>query len=295
MAAFSIEKALTSGFGLLRREWKTALAWGAIYVAVIVAIEFGMMGAALGSLLTSARSDPEAAAKSMEHMLAAGAWGPIAIGYLLMLSAIIVLYGAITRAHLRPDERGRLFIRFSRQELWMGLSVVALYLVVVPAMGIAAIVLIGLVGALSDGDTGKAVLMGLLLGIPAGLGGLYVLMRLSLSWLIAWDESRFVLFESWRLTKGHGWRMVLLYLALIFLMMILVIGLVLVFLVTGAAFTLTARAMGPAGLAVSLVGIVLVAACYVPIVSGFLVIAISPWITAYRGLRDARTAERAAA
>lgn len=295
MHAFSIEKSLTSGFRLLRTQWKTALAWGAIYIAVILAIELLMFGPALVQTLASGGKDPESAAKLMERSFTDGGWPLMVLGYLLMLVAIIVIYGAVARSQLRPEEDGRLFIRFSRRELWMGLSLFVMCLILIPAMCVAALAVVALIGVLSGGDGGNSVLLALALGIPATIGGLYVMLRLSFGWLMAWDESRFVLFDSWRLTKGQGWRLVLFYLALIFMILIAMMGVVLVVLVISGVAGLAAKALGPAGVIVGVVGIVAAIVCYVAMIGGFLVIGISPWIEAYRELRDAKATEPAPA
>lgn len=290
MHAFSIETALKSGFGLLRREWRMALAWGAIYIAVILAAELLMVGPAFLSSLAGAGSGPESMSETMSNSLRGGSWPLVALGYLLILATAFVLYGAIARAQLRPEERGRLYIRFSRQELWMGLSTLALWLILVPVIVAVAFAVMSLVGSLGGaGDDG--LLLWVLSGIPLGVGCLYLLMRLSLTWLIAWDEERFVLFDSWRLTRGHGWRLMLLYLALMFLVLILSIGVFLAFLVVGLVVGFSAKLLGPLGIVLRIVGILAALVTYVGMIAGFLVVAISPWIEAYRGLRDAKTAE----
>jgi hypothetical protein len=290
LKAFSIEAALKTGFGLLRREWRAALAWGAIYIAVIMAVQLLMVGPAFLSTLAGSEPDPEAMSQAMSESLKSGAWPLVILGYLLIMVTAFVLYGAIARAQLRPEERGRLYIRFSRQELWMGLSTLVLWLILVPVMIVVAFGVMSVVGSLGgDGDVG--LLVWVLSGIPLGVGCLYVLMRLSLTWLIAWDEARFVLFDSWRMTRGHGWRLVLLYLALMFLVLIMSIGVLLALLAVGLVLGLAAKLLGPLSIILSVVGALTAIVAYVGMMALFLVIAISPWIEAYRGIRAAQTAE----
>lgn len=290
MQAFSIEKALTSGFGLLRREWKAALAWGALYIAAIIAIELMMFGPAFISMFAPGGKSLEGAETVLQRSLTHGGWPLIALGYLLIIAVAVVLYGAIARAQLRPEERGRFYIRFSKQELWMGLSMVVLGIVAILFIGVIAVAFMFAIRMLTGSDADSNVLLSVALGIPAAIGGLYVMMRFSLSWLMAWDESRFVLFESWRLTKGQGWRLVLLYLALIFMITIASLGVVLLLIVVGAVAGLIAKALGAAGIVLAIIGVPVLIACYVAMLSAYLVVAISPFIEAYRGLRDAEPA-----
>jgi hypothetical protein len=148
----------------------------------------------------------------------------------------VVLYGAIFRASFFPDDRAFLYLRLGRRELWMGLTFLALmaiYTGAIFAMMIPFFILIVIVavaaGAGSSGAAG-AVGVGLLIGIPLVIAAMVVIlwgaMRLSLSMPMAFAQNGFRLTEGWKLTKGHGWRIFVVMLAIG--AMVLVVELVLI-------------------------------------------------------------------
>ena len=295
MKAFSIEKALGAGFGLIRREPLAVLMWGLAYAVMTVLIQAVAMGPELGAAITGALSNPAGAEATVEKAMQANALFTFPLVFLLSIAAYAILYGAIVRAELHPEDRRFFFLRLSRRELWLALSYLVLglmFIVLMIALWIPVGIGMSMAGAFSS--TGSTIRWGLLLGLPIVAAVLYLSARLSMTWLIAFEEERFVLFDSWALTKGQGWRLVLLSLALIFLLVIATIGVVLAFLVVGGILAFVAKSAGAAGVVLGVLAIVAAVVVYVALFGALYAILLAPYIEAYRGLRDAREAVAAA-
>ncbi|MGA0605523.1 hypothetical protein ACO2Q0_05930 [Phenylobacterium sp. VNQ135] len=257
MARFSIDTALKSGFRLARREWGAVLVWGAAYLLLSLAMQMVSIGAALPAYMRNLRDDPEGAAAALEQASAAQAFVTLPVALVLGLALGTLIYGAVCRAMLRPDERGFFFMRLQRRELSMLLTMLAMgvlaMLVIVPIVVVTG----GLVGGVSAVTGTPGWPWAVLIGGAATAGYLYLAARFSLAWVMAWDEQRFVLLDSWRLTKGQGWRMVLAAIALLFLLLIVAIVVMIpVAIVAGIFFAVAGMAGGAAAaIVISLVAI----------------------------------------
>lgn len=286
MAGFSIDAALKSGFGLAKREWKAVLAWGFGYALVVLAIQFLSIGPGLPEYLSTMSEDPEAAARIVEEG-ADGGYFLFALPTIILLSvaAAAVFYGAVARAMLRPEERGFFYLRLSKRELWLGLTSLALGV----ALMVAALLVTAVVSFLAGmfgGDGAGLVLWGLLLGLPAFLGGLYLAMRFSTAWVQAFAEERFVLADAWRLTRGQGWRLVLMALALIFLILIIcAVVLIPTFIVGGIVAGVAGLSGGGAAIAMGVVLLVLAVVFFSALYGFFLAVAVAPYVEVYRSLK----------
>lgn len=281
MAGFSIDAALKSGFGLARREWMAVLAWGVAYMTFALAMQAISLGPALPEYLRLLTSDPEAAS-ALANRSAEGAYAFISIPLVLILSvaASAVLYGAIARALLEPHERRGFFIRFSKRELWLGLTT-AVYLCA--ALLIAAVILF--LAASLVGLLGNSALLWLLLGPPAGLASLYLVLRFSTAWVQAFAEERFVFWDAWRLTRGQGWRLVLMSLALIFLSLIVtVVVLIPAVIVLAIIGAVAAMATGANSVPYA-IGMVSGFALITLGAGFFFAVAGAPYVEVYRALR----------
>ncbi len=281
MAGFSIDTALKSGFGLARRQPLAVLVWGVVYALVGLLTEAIAAGPALPEYLRRLQDDPDGAALFLEK--AAEANGLIALGPMLLVSAMAaaLVHGAVARALLHPEERGFFFMRLSRRELWLGLTVLVLAMAMV-AIAFAAgmvVILISMAGAL----------WGVLAGVILAIGVLYLAVRFSTAWVQAFDERRLVLRDAWRLTKGQGWRLVLLVLALLFL--ILILSAVVLIPAGVMAMVLFGVAGVAGGSASTLVGVVTLLVLLV-LASGFygliLTLSIAAMVEVYRALSATR-------
>lgn len=283
MARFSIESALKSGFRLARREWKAVLVWGAAYVVFTLLVQVISIGGALPEYLRQVGQDPEAAAAALEGASEAQAFVTAPIIMILGLLGMAVGYGAIARAILRPDDRRFFYIRFGRSELWLLLTILALAVLAIVAI-LPMVIVVSALAALVGAGGAAGVLLAILLGAALGAAWLYVAARLSVAWVQAFDEQRFVLADAWRLTRGHGWRIVLTALALVFLLIIMYVA---ALIPLGIGFAVVAAVGGQFGVGLALV----LAPVALVVLAGFsglsYAVMVAPYVEVYRELNGA--------
>ena len=292
MAGFSIDAALRSGFRLARREWKTVLAWGASLVVLAMLAQILVAGPALPAYLAEVASDPEGAAAAMEAATLANAWWSYPLVLLAGLVTTAMFYGAVCRALLRPGERGFFYLRFGRGERWLLLTVVAFYALVLAAALPAMFIVFAVADAVSQSGASGGLWM-VLLVLSLGAGGWYLIARLSLAFVMAWDEERLALADAWRLTRGQGGRIMLMMLALVFLVAIAMLVVVVPTVMVAGIIVGVAGLSGSAGLvfgiALGLAALVFFCAFY----GVFYTVGIAPYVEVYRQLRDGRAASAA--
>lgn len=286
MAGFSIDAALKSGFRLARREWKSVLAWGVLYSLFGLAVQLLSVGAALPEYMRQLGDDPEAAAQALERSAEANALITFPIMMILAFVVTALFYGAVARAILRPQDRGFFYLRFGRSELWLMLTSLALAVLAVAVILPLAIVVSIIVGVASQATGAPPFLWGLLLGLPTAAGYVYLAARFSMAWVQAFDEERFVLLDSWRLTHGQGWRIVLMLLALLFLLLIVCVVVLIPTVIVGGIVLGVAGIAG--GAAAFVVGAILVVAAIVffAAFNGVIYTAMAaPYVEVYRSLK----------
>ena len=298
MTEFSIGGAAGAGFRLIREKPLTVLAWGLLYVLIAVAPSMLLMAAFFPVMADLSSGDN---ASTLGALTAMNSLQPIT--WLASVVANAVLFCAIYRAVLRPQDDRRFYIRFGAAELWQGL----LQFIVMLAAGalvLVAMIPLLIVGAgayfvLAKGAAGGAgwgmAIVGFFIAI-ALLGVLWWLaLRFSLAGPMTFADGQLRLMESWRLTRGHGWRLfglsllIVAMLMLLYLVLALVLGLVLG-LGAGALFAslgsgrledLFSSGLSPAVIAVAgLIGLALGSVIYGPVMA----VTVAPWAEAYRQL-----------
>lgn len=286
MAGFSIDAALKSGFRLAKREWKAVFAWGFGYVLVALAIQMLSIGPALPEYLQAVLEDPAADTTAIQDQTS-GSYFLFALPMMIVLSigSAAVFYGAVARAMLRPEERGFFFLRLSKRELWVGLTSLTLGLAAVVA-GLLITAVVSFLAGMAGGTDSGLLLWGILLGLPAFVGFLYLAMRFSPAWVQAFAEERFVLADAWRLTRGQGWRLVLMALALVFLVLIICVVVMIPAVIVGGVLLGVAGVAGGGSATVVAVlllvfGVVFFSALY----GFFLAVAAAPYVEVYRSLK----------
>ena len=143
---------------------------------------------------------------------------------LITVVAHTLLIGAVYRAVLQPTESRFGYLRVGRQELWLGLTLLVFYVVMMLLVVVAVIpvaITSSIIGLTSSGGVGSGVLIGALLGLVVCVAVVWVLLRLSLALPMSFAQSRFVLPESWALTRGHTFKMFLVALALVVIVWLL--------------------------------------------------------------------------
>jgi len=222
MGDFSFGDAIGAGFRVIGRKPLAVLIWAAAYLllvglptAVFVAhVIPAMAAAAQAASMHVGRPDP---AQFMAWRAGVFGWQPGL--WLLSVVATTLLMGAMFRAVLQPEADRWGYLRLGRQELWLGLTYLVLLVMAFILMFVLFIpmaISIGIVSAI--GQHGGSQAGGVTLLVVAGIVGmgaiLWVLLRLSLALPMSFAEGRFLLYESWDLTRGHALKMFGVYLAL---------------------------------------------------------------------------------
>lgn len=311
-------EALFSGFDLMRREPRLLLSLAAVYLVSGVLPQLlaywavwpevlTALDAASKAALTGGKADqvPEMA-QMQAHML------PYQLlAFPLSIAGTMAMYGAVYRAVLRPDDRGFGYLRLGRREGAMFLtSLTAIFLLIVAMIAATLVIVILVMGvrmvAGPDSSVTGLVTFGLVL-VAVILCG-WCAIRLSLAYPMAFADGRFRLFESWALTRGHGWKIFGIQLAMIAIVIAVELAVALIVILIGMAVgigvsghadaiaqAMTAKMAQGAEtwvpqFAGAYVGLMAVASV---IVAGFYIFAVAPSADIYRQL-TAGTADPAA-
>jgi len=233
MAEFSASDAATTGFRLV----------GAISTVLLV----GMAGPAMNQLqsMSAGSQDPAASIKALQQL------APV---YVLMLPISLVIYGviyaAMNRIVLRPEDSRFGYLRLGADELRQVGVLVLIFLIMVAVYIVSLILavvfgaIIGGVAAVAGGPNATAAVSALaviiaMLGVLAAI--MFVGTKLSLASPMTFATGKIDLFGSWALTKGRFWPIFGTYF-LAFILMLLT-GL-LAMLIIGAIMAAIAGAQG---------------------------------------------------
>jgi hypothetical protein len=245
MEGFSFGQAIGAGFRVMGRNPVAVLMWAAVYLVFLLLPALALLRYVLPDMISAMQQAAEHAAEHTRPdpaaMMALRSRGYGLQPALWVLSVVVntVVIGAIFRSVLEP-EKGRFgYLRLGGQELWLGLTylvitvmtVIMVFILVFP-VAIAA----GIGAAMAQHGTGTP-LVGLVVTLLA-LGGfgviLWVLLRLSLALPMSFAQGRFLLYESWDLTRGHALKMFGVYLVLV--LGLAVLELIFVFTVGASVF-----------------------------------------------------------
>jgi hypothetical protein len=202
--------ALSAGFSLIARRPAATLVWGVVNFLLTTAPSFlvvGIGGPDLIGYYRQALNNPAAATAGLQTMQ--NLEGLQLLGTLV---AIALVFNAIQRAVLHPEDTRLFSFRLGWAELRTAIIVVILYVLFIVAVIVSTIILsIPVIGvALSAGGglashvvgvIGVTVLMMFLITMAIG----YPFVRLTMAIPMSLAENRFRLFEAWTLTKGYGW------------------------------------------------------------------------------------------
>ena len=227
MTKLSGSQAIGAGFRVIRAQPLAPLAWGLVFVVLVLAVQ----------LLGYLQAWPEIAAAIRAG---AGAAPDIArvqaamlpfqlLQFPLSILALTLIYAAIYRAVLQPRDRSFAYLRFGAQELWILVVLLAICVLFVLLMiGLALAVGITVFAARGGGQAPMNPLVGVLIGLAVLTGLLWLGARFSLALPMTFAERRFRLFESWALTRGHGWKIVGVMLALVLIVLLIEVAVAMV-------------------------------------------------------------------
>jgi hypothetical protein len=204
-------------FRLVRDHPAAVAIWGLVYGATTVASTFMLQPMANMQAVRTGAVSP------MSWM------GGFFLFELVALLFFVILMTAAQRAVLRPDEKGFAYIRFGLDELRM----IGLFLLLA-VLGYVGMILIFVLVAMIVGvvvagaGAGAGIVLAVILGFAVLGLFIWLEVRLSLAFPLTLLRRRFVLGESWQVTKGRFWSLFAAYLiiALIVFAMTMAVGLV---------------------------------------------------------------------
>lgn len=241
MGKFSAANAAFYGFGLIKRDPLTFLGVTLLFVAfgVVLALTFVPAYARMIEAFSTGDSDAITQA-SLQFWATAG---PV---YLLIVPVYMVALGALNRSLVFGQSQGWVLgLKLGMDEVRVVVvTIVGYILAFLPYLGcvIVGVILAGVIAAAAGANQNPAAAAALVLLVPAYIAGVVLMIwigvRLSLAAPASVGEGRFVIFESWSMTKGRFWSLFLAYLLL--LILILVAELIIVAVVVavgGVAFS----------------------------------------------------------
>lgn len=292
MADFSVSDAAFAGFRFIKEKPLTILVWAVAYVVLMVVL-FGVFFALAGAAFLPLISNPQAFENNPQQFLQSlpGLFGAIAVFAVVGTLAGGVVYAAVYRAFLRPEEGGLGYFRFGADELRL---LGAYFLLLLLYLGVSIVGAVPVAGlAVGGGEIGQG-LSGLLNLVKFCLLA-WGAVRLSLALPATFATRRIALGESWRLTKGQFWKLTGAYLlagAMLFAAYIAVV--VLIVGIGGAAFAGLAAGANPAQVLTTSIPLLIALGLVYPVVAPCaMVVMIGPTAFIYRALSadPATTAE----
>ncbi|MDB5427855.1 MAG: hypothetical protein JWP28_3304 [Phenylobacterium sp.] len=204
MSGFSASEAALEGFRITRENPRAFGAWVGVSFAISVlgAVVTVLMPPEVRHGLETLRADetPDMA-KLVDALIAVA---PILI---LGLAIQCIMAAAVYRLIFRHEDTRFGYLRLGADELRL-MALTLIYILLFMALLVAVTLGAAIVAALAAfAGQGAAIFMG---GVAElfSLGlVIFVLVRLSLAPVATFAERRLAIFESWRLTRGHFWRL----------------------------------------------------------------------------------------
>ncbi|HZL00617.1 MAG TPA: hypothetical protein VFC47_12030 [Caulobacteraceae bacterium] len=300
MAEIEIGDAVASGFGLIRREPLAVLLWGLVYL-VAMGVAFAAMGPVYAGLMTRMAShaasagatplDMRAMMGQMAQVQGVGMLVNILIGVVGMM-----IYCAVFRAILHPEQKRFGYLRLGMAELFIFILGFAANIVLVFALLIPLLV-IGLIAGIlaASHSVAGAIIVAVVGGLAIFLALIYFALRFSLVGPMIVDDGRFHLFESWTLTKGRTVSLFVIGLSLIIILVVIeaIVGTIIVVVGVGVLGSVAGGLENlpaffrqpPQDLLSKLTPVIaIVALAWTPLVGCAMAIFAAPWARAYRDL-----------
>src|SRR4051794_36537925 len=208
---------VAGGFATLRtRPWAVAI-WAIIYIAAAIAVSL-MVRPILAPMMTvgGPNPDPQAFNQMMTMM---GRMFLIEFVYFIL---VLILLTAAIRAAIHPEAPGFAYLRLGGDEARIVALAIflffAFYLAMIVGVLVVGLIVVAVVGAAGPAAAAPAAIVEALVLIGVFV---YVEVRLSLALPLTLLRGRFVLAESWRLTRGRFWTLFGAYFLLFLILFIL--------------------------------------------------------------------------
>jgi hypothetical protein len=214
MGRIAVGEAIGAGFGLIRRDPVTFLVWCLGYYLISVVPQALAWPQTVEIYRLSA--DPDASGTVLASQAGLGLY-PL-IGFVAALVAMVIGPAAIFRAALFPHERRFFYLRLGLREFWVLIASVAVMIIWIVGFFVVGFpILLVTFGAALLGSIGGAVFtfIAVVIGYFAGVSvSIWIVLRFSLAPVMSFADNTFRVAESWRLTRGHAWRIFLVALGL---------------------------------------------------------------------------------
>jgi hypothetical protein len=301
MAELSIGDAVGAGFGVIRRRPVAVLIWGLLQTAMLGAMFVVMAPMYLAMIAEVAKNAGHAPTPDVANMMQMQ--GTIWLLNIVTVFVATILYCAVFRSLIHPEQSRFGYLRLGATELILFLLMIGAYIAFVVAIVILMIPAALIVGMLvAVHATAAAVIAGLLLGLSALWGVVYVALRLSLVGPMMVDDGKVHLLDAWALTKGRAGALFLMTLCLFGILILLevvlvavagIIGVSVLSSIAGAASAIPALFRQPPGVVLSELTPLLVigGAAAIPLYGALLAILGAPWARAYLDFRVHPAAE----
>lgn len=301
MAQIDIAKTAFAGFGLIARKPMAVAGWALFLLVVGILPAVLMIGPFMTTLfefIDLAKADIEPSKEQLASFMSA-MYMAHPVLWLTGLITRVMLTGAVFRAVLEPSAGRWAYLRLGMGEVMLALVVIVLGILI----GLGAMVFIGLGAGITvaiwQASEAAAIGVGILLGVALVIGVIWALLRFSLAAPMSFAEKNFRLFESWSLTRGHAFNLLIVAILVAVVLSLLEAVVVAVFIAvigsaagvgvsSGALTEETVRAFfdQPAATWMPLVAPWLALVALVASVLGAMALAIvtAPWAEAYRQL-----------
>lgn len=247
MKKFSITEAVAEPFRQAGRRPMATVIWGLVLLAPAVFAFAGMIPL-LREMAASGAFEPGSDVSPFDDDFATAiqfqAWSQLA--NLLQLLAALVVTTAIIRTVFSGGRRDRMaFLRIGMHELYVAVAAVTIFVGMILAMVVAALLAVALVLALSGSPEPWPVLISICIGLALAVGFLVLFGRLALIAPASVRYDTFAFVEGWNLGKGQTWRLLGLLIVQFLIMMVVGIALALLIVLVAMVAGGTAAATNP--------------------------------------------------
>lgn len=238
MVKLDVVKAAFSGFGVIGRNPLAVLVW-ALFVGVVGFLPVFALFGGIFSTVTELIAADQRGVEPTPEMIMPMLGSIFALLPVLMLTGLVmrvVLTGAIYRAVLFPRDSGWFYLRLGARELWLGLLFIVVGIIGF-ALGMVMMAVVVPLVFVAGQNTDPLVQMVMLRVAMLPVYGvmIFLFVRFCLAFPMTFAESNFRLMESWSLTRGNSWRLLLVILLLVALVIVAEIILGLIILAAVAA------------------------------------------------------------